>query len=125
MNALKAKPNTVDYVPSVAPKGAAPRFGSGVEHAKVCALIRALHARGFAVHSVAHEDYVSTPTEQQALWEVFEVGESTLRFTREGEKENGKLFGVLLIVGNGEDIISDYSLPTGALDWADAMEKAT
>ena len=111
-----------EYVACKAPQGgrAGPRYGAKQEQRIVRALIRGLKKHGFLVHSVAHDEYVLTPTELSAMWETFEVDESTLRFRKVGTDE---LFGVLLIGGNGIDIISDWSLPHGEANWAKAMDE--
>ena len=87
----------------------APRYGSKLEHAIVRHLIRTLNRAGFAVHSVAHDDYMRTRSARAALFEVFEVDECTLRFSRKGARD-GVLHGVLLIGGNGRDIVSDWTI---------------
>jgi hypothetical protein len=111
-------------VKCLAPQGgrAGPRFGSKLEHRIVRVLIRGLKKHGFLVHSVAHDEYVRTPNERLAMWEVFEVDECTLRFRKVG---TDKLFGVLLIGGNGTDIICDYSLPDGEPVWEKVMNEIT
>lgn len=90
----------------------APRFGNKQEHAVIRALIRHLKGHGFLPHSVVHDERVMTKNETTALQEVFEVDESTLCF-RFASDTNPKprLFGVLLICGNGVDIVSDWSAP--------------
>lgn len=101
----------IEYMSPAAPADLErPRYGNADEQRKVRRLIRSLKASGFKVHSLAieGEGYVRTPTEHAAVCEVFEWDAYvTLRFNRAGAPD--KLFGVLLVQGNGEDIVSDYS----------------
>jgi predicted secreted protein len=85
-----------------------PRYGSPIEHHIVRGLIRHLAKHGFNVHSIAVDgEYVETPDERTAVCEIFEWDNFvTLRF-RQGDV--GRLYGVLLVQGNLEDIISDYT----------------
>lgn len=86
-------------------------YGSRLEHAIVRLLVRELSKDGFKLHSVYDGgDYLTTRTLRAAMDAVFAVSESTLRFARAGEY---RLYGVLLIVGNGEDVLSDWSCDLG------------
>jgi hypothetical protein len=99
------------YIEGAAPKGLkVPRFGNTLEKTIVRGLIRALVKQGFKVHSIAvdGEGYVKTPSERAAMCEIFEWDAYvTLRFTR-GD-DDSELFGVLLVQGNRDDIISDWT----------------
>lgn len=106
----------IEYMEPVAPAGLQkPRYGNADEHRKIRRLIRFMATQGFNVHSLAvqGEGYVRTPSERAAVNEVFEWDAYiTLRFNRPDQEE---LFGALLVTGNGEDIISDYTsdIPEG------------
>ena len=101
----------MEYTQPSAPAGAkSPRYGDKTEQRIVRKLIRSLKAKGFNVHSVAvdRELYILTPTERAAVCEVFEYDAYvSLRFTRGADDSD--LFGVLLVQGNGTDIVSDHS----------------
>lgn len=103
-----------------------PRFGSPEEARKIRRLIRFLRGAGFWVHSLAveGEGYVRTPTERRAVCEVFEWDAYlTLRFYRRGAPD--RLYGVLLVTGNGDDILSDWTYDDGPFSAAmDAFGKA-
>lgn len=55
---------------------------------------------------------VNPMTDEQVLEAIDSVDESTLHFTRRNSREWGNR-GVLLILGNGEDVISDYHVANG------------
>jgi hypothetical protein len=108
----------MEYTEGAAPANIkVPRFGRKIEHTIVRGLIRALKRKGFAVHSIAvdgEDTYVRTETERAAVCEVFEWDAfTTLRFKRVNGDDDD-LYGVLLVPGNGEDIISDYTWDGGA-----------
>jgi hypothetical protein len=98
------------YMDGAAPAGlTAPRYGHPGEVRNVRRLIRVLARYGFKPHSVAieSEGYVLTKSARAMLCESFEWDAFiTLRFTM---KRNRDLFGVLIVQGNGDDIISDWS----------------
>lgn len=106
----------IEYMEAIAPADLqGPRFGNADEARKIRRLIRFMVTQGFYPHSIAveGEGYVRTLTERAAVNEVFEWDAYiTLRFNRPDQEE---LFGALLITGNGEDIISDYTcdIPRG------------
>ncbi len=76
-------------------------------------LIRSLKKHGWKpVYVYDGGDEVVTPTEAKALDAVFAVDDARLYFRNDG----GRTYGVLLIGGNGEDIISDWSYGTDDKD---------
>lgn len=86
-------------------------------------LIRELAEAGFAVHSVAHDEYVNVATEDEAMREVFAVDDCTLRFRDvRDRRKDPYLFGVLIVGGNSEDIISDW---TASGEFSAAVERVT
>lgn len=103
----------MDRMPYTAPAAPAdidkPRFGNADEARKLRRLIRHLDGLGFKVHSLAveGEGYIRTRSERAAVCEVFEWDAvPTLRFSRKGLNT---LFGVLIVPGNGEDILADWT----------------
>lgn len=95
-----------------------------LERAIVRKLIRTLGVAGFVPRCVWDGgEYVDARTEDAALEAVFAVDESTLHFQRLFAKDDdwGRL-GVLLVCGNGEDIVSDYHCGDSA--FSAAIEKA-
>jgi hypothetical protein len=115
----------IEYTEAAAPADiTTPRFGDPVEHRIVRQLIRGLKAEGFNVHSVAvdRELYIKTTTERAALCEVFEYDAYvTLRFMQ-GNDES-ELFGVMLVAGNGEDIVSDWTDDSGESQFSATISK--
>lgn len=107
---MRMKMDAIEYIDPAAPADlTTPRFGAKHEARKIRRMIRFLKDAGFRVHSLAieGEGYVSTPTESRAVCEVFEWDAYlTLRFKR---KDADRLYGVLLVTGNGEDVISNWS----------------
>lgn len=107
------------YSKAAAPReSSTPRYGNADEARLVRRLIRFLAARNFQVHSLAIDGeyvYVRTKTERAAVCEIFEWdAKVTLRFVRVPDVD-GTLFGVLLIQGNGPDMISDYTYDSAGL----------
>lgn len=65
-------------------------------------------------------EHVPTPTAKSVREAVFAVDEATVTF----QNVAGKLHGVLLVGGNGADLISDYSFTDGDSDkFAAAMDE--
>lgn len=81
-----------------------------IERAIVKAMIAHLEVRGFVPHSVACDEYTNTRTAEAAMDAVFAVDDSTLRFCRAPYRRDADLYGVVLVCGNGIDIISDWSI---------------
>lgn len=76
----------------------------------VSKLIDIAAEHGWKVHSVFDsEEYVRTRTKAEALDAIFAVDEATLRFTH--PDCGSKLRGVLLVLGNDMDVVSDWSYP--------------
>lgn len=92
-----------------------------LERAIVSALIRECDAAGFVTHGVddgGDEDQPAT-TPAEALEAVFAVDESRLRFkAKDDASDEPRLHNVLLIGGNGCDIISDWHCGNKAFDAA-------
>lgn len=114
------------------------RFGSGVspngrlERRIVANLIAHLERAGFQVHSVNDGDELAAvSTGKDAMERVFAVDEASLRFYRGGKKgqtfdelSNDDWHGVLLVLGNGIDVISDWNYDAGDADGFDAAMNA-
>jgi heme-degrading monooxygenase HmoA len=81
----------------------------------VSKLIDVAAEHGWKPHSVwDSEEEVRARTKAEALDAIFAVDESTLRFVH---PDNGtRQRGVLIVLGNGIDVISDYSCPEQAND---------
>ena len=78
-----------------------------VERRIVWGLIAHLARYGFALHSVNDGEEVTRIHEPKAAMElIFNVDEVSLRFSPSGK---GPWHGVLLVLGNGEDIVSDWN----------------
>lgn len=82
-------------------------------------LIRNLKAVGWEVCYFNETDgeHIVCTTEEEAMKAVFAVDIGTLCFQRDE-----RVLGVLLVCGNGEDIISDYSVGSGAPEFAEAID---
>lgn len=94
------------------------RFGREVgacgklERGIVYALCKHLIAAGFAIKGVWDgEVFEKAETPKAAMEFIFNLDEASLRITK-GKREHG----VLLILGNGEDVISDYNYSEGDSD---------
>jgi hypothetical protein len=113
-------------------------------------LIRAMSKAGWTVSNVFNgEEHVFPKTQEQAVDAVFEVDEASLRFvkadqlaghdkdrkvpkrpfrqesedewSRGGDWWDGTEHGVLLVLGNGFDIISDWNYTDGDPDGFNAV----
>lgn len=118
-----------------------------LERAIISALIRHMNRRGWSVSNVWNgETHEYTQTIEQAVDAVFAVDEASLRFvqtekldaynaerkvserpaSREADSNHigGDYWddehGVLLVLGNGEDVISDWNFHDGDEDGFDA-----
>lgn len=96
-----------------------------IERRIVYALCRHLIANGFKVWGLFDgEEFVSLKDEAQPVQEamelVFNLDESSLRFYKEGHGAHG----VLLVTGNGMDIICDWNYTDGDPDGFDAVMQA-
>lgn len=93
--------------------GAMLRPEQKLERRIVAGLIEHLASAGFAVHSVHDgEETTRTNAAQAALELIFNLDEVLVRFA----KPNKCLHGVLLVIGNGEDILSDWNYTEGDPD---------
>ena len=118
-----------------------PEHGAPMEHAIVRALLKTLDEAGFVPVAVWDgEEYVAVwsgddyeprgsdgnlklwraLTDREALDVVFATSDCTLHFAPTGKLEPWGNHGVYLVVGNGEDIISNTHMHRGA--WDNALE---
>lgn len=87
----------------------------------VAALCEHMIARGFNLFNVYDgEDETHVRTAKDAMEIIFNLDESSLRF----KHPLGKAHGVLLVLGNGEDIVSDWNYTTGDPDGFNAAMEA-
>jgi hypothetical protein len=113
------------------------RFGTKVsptgrlERRIVAHLIDHVTRSGFALHSVNDGDEITpVATMQEAMEVIFNLDEASLRFYKGGPKgatqaalERDDWHGVLLVLGNGVDIVSDWNYSAGDADgFGAAME---
>lgn len=103
------------------------RFGHEVgargrlERRIVAGLCAHLEAAGFAPHSVYDgEEETRVSNAKEAMELVFNLDEASLRFAKPGHREHG----VLLVLGNGEDLVSDWNYSKGDCDGFDAAMEA-
>lgn len=96
---------------------------NALERAIVRALIDELGKAGYEPRAVWDgAEYTHVEGADAAVAAVFAVDESTLHFCPVGQRLNWGSTGVLLIGGNGEDIISDWH--AGPPAFADAVQRA-
>lgn len=104
-----------------------------LERRIVAALICHMDRHGFHVHSVydgEEETRFERETAKQpksAMELIFNLDEASLRFVRKTDTRKGNAadwHGVLLILGNGEDIISDWNFYDGDRDGFNAAMEA-
>jgi hypothetical protein len=87
-----------------------------IERAIITALIPFMQGAGFNLVCVFDgEETVKVKTAEEAIEAAFAVDESRMFF----QAENFKAHGVLLILGNGEDVISDWNYSEGDPDGFD------
>lgn len=80
--------------------------------------VRRLKEAGFLATQVWDGgEYVKVRTEEEVLDAVFSVDDSTVHFDG-GAGDNDHSHGVLFILGNGQDVISDYHCGDEAFDKA-------
>ena len=79
-------------------------------------------AEGWLLHSVFDsEEYIDADTKAEALDAIFAVDEATVRFT----KNECRLRGIFIVLGNGRDVLSDWSAPEDdPEDWNGMMDRA-
>jgi hypothetical protein len=103
-------------------------------------LIQHLEAAGFRVHQTFDSDTFEYPADAKAAMElVFNLDEVSLRFLHKDapapkrpasdsmyreDYEDGDWHGVLLVLGNGEDIICDWNYNSGDTDGFNAAVEA-
>lgn len=88
-----------------------------LERRIVRGLIRAMRKAGWEVFRVNDgESLKYVTTEEQAMARIFAVDEASLRFVPVGQRKQGNEHGVLLVLGNGEDVISDWNYFDGDRD---------
>ena len=97
-----------------------PKLSGMIERNIVSALIKHMRKRGFNLHSV-YDGETETPvnTETEAMELIFNLDEASLRFG-----PSGAWHGVLLVMGNREDIISDWNYAVNDADGFDAAMNA-
>lgn len=61
----------------------------------------------------ASDQYIQVNTVDETLTEVFSVDTCTITFEHQNTKRR---YGVLIVLGNREDVISDYSYPDNERD---------
>lgn len=84
-----------------------------IERAIIGALIPFMNGAGFKLLAVFDgEETVKVRTAEQAIEAVFAVDESRICFQAKGHKAHS----VVLILGNGEDVISDWTYSAGDPD---------
>jgi len=90
------------------------------ERAIVRALVEECYRAGWIAHQVDDgEELVRVRSTNEALDAVFAVDESRIRFRhKDDDAKRPKLHNVLLIGGNGEDIISDWHCGDASFDAA-------
>jgi hypothetical protein len=87
-----------------------------IERAIITALIPFMQGAGFKLVCVFDgEELVKVKTAEEAIDAAFAVDESRIMF----KANDGETHGVLLILGNGEDVISDWSYSEGDPDGFD------
>ncbi len=111
--------NEVKYTKTATPRDLkVPRYGNVDEARKLRRMIRSLKKSGWHVHSLAidgEDTYIRTGTERAAVCEVFEWDAYvTMRFRRADNEKY--LAGVLIVTGNGDDMLSDWTFDGSNLD---------
>lgn len=92
-----------------------------IERRIVAALMAHLGPEGFSVRSVWDgEERTEVTTVKAAMELIFNLDEAHLNVGRDGEKPHW----ILLVLGNGQDIISDYSYREGDPDGFSALMDA-
>jgi hypothetical protein len=86
----------------------------------VRSLIRDLKAEGWIATSVYTDMHEDVRTETQTMDCVFSVDESTITFSKDGKRR-----GVLVVLGNGCDVIADYNVSRDESDGWNALMEAT
>jgi hypothetical protein len=113
-----------DMTPCTSPKHPACNIAHDrlkLESTIIRALIRSLKAENWKAISVFTDCHETVRTEKEALDAVFSVDESTVTFERDGKRH-----GVLLILGNAQDVICDYDFTDGDPDgWNALMDRVT
>lgn len=85
-----------------------------IERRIVWNLLKHLDAAGFDVPYVYDgEELESTPTHKSAMEIVFNLDEAVLKVQH---RETGRRYSVVLVLGNGADVLSDYSYPSDKAD---------
>jgi hypothetical protein len=92
-----------------------------IERRIVYNLLCYLVANGWALHGVFDgDDFTACADAQGAMELIFNLDEVSLRVGRDGGNEHG----VLLVLGNGEDVLSDWSYTQGDADGFGALMDA-
>lgn len=86
-----------------------PEYGSKIEHEIVRVLLKHAKAAGYVPVKVWDGgEYVEATTEREVLDAVFAVCTSTVHFAPEANQSTWGNLGVFLVVGNEQDLISDW-----------------
>lgn len=84
-------------------------------------LIRGLKAEGWLPISVYTDEQEEVHNETETMDAVHSVDESTITFAKDGAA-----YGVLIIKGNGIDVICDYNVSrTNKYGWNDTIDRIT
>ena len=126
-------PTTILQAPKLTIDGDRTLHSQGViERRVVWNLIAKLKAAGFTSVAVYDgEEYTKTPDAQAAMELIFNLDEASLRFIQSTDAEayaadpdSVNEHGILLVLGTGEDIISDWNYSADDADGFNAaMDK--
>ncbi len=93
-----------------------------IERRVVAALVEHMGAHGFVPHAVYDgEEETAVHDAKSAMELIFNLDEASLRFHPAAAGRRGSWHGVLLVLGNGIDVISDWNY---FVDDHDGFDKA-
>lgn len=102
--------------------GRKPSSTGVLERRIVAGLVQHLLDHGFVPFRVFDGEEFTLVTDAKSAMElIFNLDEASLRFTPKDKQRTGAEHGVLLVLGNGEDIISDWNY---SKDDGDGFNKA-
>ena len=126
-------PTTILQAPKLTIDGDRTPHAQGIiERRIVWNLVAKLKAAGFTAVAVYDgEEYTKTPDAQAAMELIFNLDEASLRLIRStnteayaADPDSVNEHGILLVLGNGEDIISDWNYSADDTDGFNAaMDK--
>jgi CheY-like chemotaxis protein len=111
----KTKPKTIIQPPAldIDAKLGRPGAKGMLERRIVFNLLSLLKAAGYSVTSVWDgEEEAPATDEKSAMETIFNLDEAIVRF----KSETGSKHWLYLVLGNGEDVLSDYGMPRGKKD---------